>query len=485
MSFWGVGLKRWPLQQSSPSSLPPSPQVEVVINSIPSSCKNGSCTFNYSSEATPLVTSLSPSSGEDGTTLTIYGSGFLGNNGGDVGVWLGEVECEVVRVNESEIVCEVQPHPAGRVAVTVLVPGRGYATVNQSLCFQYALSLASVLPDSGSTEGGTQLTITGHGFLPVSPLSEGAISSPLIWAPWLANGFGWPTTPPPYLCPDLAEQYSGFTELTPSESGRGLQELLLGLGDSTTADDLQESENLQPLLTQLYSSLPTAVYIGSAPCVVTWANLTRLECTTTRHMAGAANVTVRVLGETARLAYGYSYDQEETPTVLSLQPASGPVYGGTAITIEGRALFTTLSVSLGDAPCTIVTKNSTHIQCTSTSHAPSLLPVQVVTLHGLAVAVVEGSGGMLLPLSSSLLFRYTLEVTAVGPVQGSLLGGLLLTVSGRGFHSTLTTVLIGGRRAEITFANDSIVQCVAPPPSQTHTVTFRDEGYDVVGKTRH
>ena len=63
----------------------------MIINSIPSSCLSENCTFNFSTEATPLIESVSPSSGQQGTTITVYGSGLQGDSseGDGVRVWLG------------------------------------------------------------------------------------------------------------------------------------------------------------------------------------------------------------------------------------------------------------------------------------------------------------------------------------------------------------------------------------------------------------
>ena len=454
----------------------------MIVNDIPSSCRSQNCSFNYSTEATPLIQSVIPLSGQQGTTVTLYGSAFLGDSddGEGVRVWLGEAECVVTSVNESEITCTVQNHWAGQVRVRAHIPGRGYAAVNETVCFTYRLSLLQSQPARGSSEGGTPIVISGNGFLPVVPLDSASIGTRLDRLGWLARGFGWPSLNfHPTLCPSLAEQLPVLP--MPTES-LPLQYILQGLynnGDNTTRMDFSNRDVLQSAITALYSDFPISVFIGSAPCVVTSVENNLLYCTTTSHYDSTVNITVSVLGETATLENVYSYDEDYTPTVVSIAPTSGPVYGGTILTISGSVLEHMTSVTIGDAPCIITSVNSTHVECTTTSHAPSSLPVSLATNVGVARVAMEGSGEELLPQEMPFLFTYELEVNSVGPLVGSVNGGQELTIEGRGFHPSLTTVLIGGRRATVVSADDKELRCITPAPTERHTVTFTDSGYSI------
>ena len=463
----------------------------MIINSIPSSCRSKNCSFNYTTEATPSVESLAPLSGQQGTSVTIYGSGFQGDEE-SVGVWLGEAECVVSSVNESQITCTAEAHPAGQVTVTVHIPGRGYAAVNNSVCFTYRLSLREIQPESGSTEGGTQVTISGFGFLSMVPVDVSFIGSPLRNSPWLGAGFGWPQLPSLYtLCPSLAYQLHQMSELQLSRDitlHRFLLENYATRGNMTENDviasggnmtnDNSRREELQSLLTSLYLDLPVSVFIGSAPCVISSASIDQLNCTTTSHYESTASVTVNVLGEVAVLEHAYRYDENLTPTITSISPVSGPVYGDTPLIITGEALAYTTSVMIGDAPCNITSRNETTVQCTTTSHPPSTVPVILSTDQGVARVVMEGSGEDLVPRDNPFFFTYELEVNSVEPLTGSVNGGQQLTIRGQGF-SPSTSVQIGGRHAYIVSASDTEVTFITPPPFTTHTVTFINGGFTI------
>ena len=469
-----------------PPPLPPL-QVEVVINSISSACSSQNCSFNYSAEATPLVESLVPSSGQQGTNITLYGFGFQGNGGEDEGVrvWLGEVECVVISVNETEIMCTAQAHSAGSVGVSVHVPGRGYAAVNDSVCFSYRLSLDGAQPARGSTEGGTRVTISGHGYLPVAPVSGFLIGAPLDSSPWLGAGFGWPRLPPlSTLCPSLADQLYETYHLALSEDQTLLQLLLANYSDRDN-QTLSRRDEIQSAITSLYLDLPISVLIGSAPCVVTSASIDSLNCTTTSHYDSTVNITVTVLGETAVLENAYRYDDDLTPTVTSISPTYGPVYGGTQLTISGEALTDTTSVVIGDAPCVITSRNATNVECTTTSHAPFSLPVHLSTGEGVARLAMEGSGDDFITREAPFFFTYELEFNSVEPLTGSANGGQQITIEGRGFHPTRTSVLIGGRHGYVVSSNDMEVVIITPSPIEEHTVTFTDGGYSIGKPENH
>ncbi|XP_053372863.1 fibrocystin-L-like [Mercenaria mercenaria] len=153
--------------------------------------------YSFSTGSTPTITSVSPSSGFSGDTLTISGSSF---GGGAVSVTLNDADCTVTSSSSTQIQCTLGSHSTGSVPVSVYVEGLGRSNTDQQ--FEYQLSLNSisptvaqtcdvaitlngltktlagsytydaaltptvsdVTPTRGGTGGGTTLTITGSGF---------------------------------------------------------------------------------------------------------------------------------------------------------------------------------------------------------------------------------------------------------------------------------------------------------------------------------
>ena len=79
------------------------------MNGITGSCNNMNCSFNYTNEQTPQLTSVSPSSGPGGppgtgTVITLGGSGFSTINEENV-VTIGGSECVIQTSAVDSITC--------------------------------------------------------------------------------------------------------------------------------------------------------------------------------------------------------------------------------------------------------------------------------------------------------------------------------------------------------------------------------------------
>jgi len=115
--------------------------------------------------AAPTVTALSPKSGSaaGGTVVKVTGTGLTGATA----VMFGSAEAHIVAVNSNASI--TVDAPAGSVGtavnVTVTTPGGTSAITSKDL-FRYVPTVAGISPASGSTAGGTSVTVTGTGFGP-------------------------------------------------------------------------------------------------------------------------------------------------------------------------------------------------------------------------------------------------------------------------------------------------------------------------------
>ena len=66
--------------------------------------------------------------------------------------------------------------------------------------------------------------------------------------------------------------------------------------------------------------------------------------------------------------------------------------------------------------------------------------------------------------STSIYFRYGLQVQSINPKSGPLTGGTEIQISGKGFSTKLgdITVTIGNQRCDVIHANYSAIKCVTP-----------------------
>ena len=136
-----------------------SPQVLVFVNDVPASCTIGICDYEYSSDATPEITNVIPSSGKNGSMVSITGTHF-GNNSEGIYVLIGEANCNQVElIGGTEISCVLPFHACGILPLKINIPGLGFST---SFSFEYRMTLIRSAPSILSTNGGALLTITGY-----------------------------------------------------------------------------------------------------------------------------------------------------------------------------------------------------------------------------------------------------------------------------------------------------------------------------------
>jgi hypothetical protein len=113
--------------------------------------------FTYVTPA-PAVTGLSPSSGTTagGTAVTITGT----NLGGATGVSFGGAAGKITADSGTQITVTSPPGSAGTVTVTVTTPG-GSASAGKFTYVTPPPTITGISPASGSTQGGTTVTISG------------------------------------------------------------------------------------------------------------------------------------------------------------------------------------------------------------------------------------------------------------------------------------------------------------------------------------
>jgi hypothetical protein len=119
--------------------------------------------FSYVDAAARRVTAVLPVSGTaaGGTEVTIKGSGFA--QGATVGFG-GRAASRVRVVSSTTITAVTPPGTVGRADVTVRNPGLPRSTLARGYGYVAAPVVLAVSPATGSTAGGTQVTISGAGF---------------------------------------------------------------------------------------------------------------------------------------------------------------------------------------------------------------------------------------------------------------------------------------------------------------------------------
>ena len=110
----------------------------------------------------PTVTRVAPTNGivGGGTSVTITGTGFTGATS----VKFGALTATSFKVNSAKSITATSPaESAGDVDVTVTTPN-GTSAISAKDHYKYVPSITGVSPSTGTTAGGTEVTVTGTGF---------------------------------------------------------------------------------------------------------------------------------------------------------------------------------------------------------------------------------------------------------------------------------------------------------------------------------
>ncbi|XP_060914554.1 plexin-B1 isoform X2 [Labrus mixtus] len=166
------------------------------------------------------------------------------------------------------------------------------------------------------------------------------------------------------------------------------------------------------------------------------------------------------------------------PVIHFLDPVSGPVEGGTVVTISGsnlgqRAEDIQNSVTVAGVPCSVIHSRyevSSRIVCETTSSGGEK--------NGQASVKVRGGG---LGLSAQVFSFQDPVLSSIFPQRGPKAGGSALTIRGRRLrtgHPSEVSVLIGGVLCMVLNIQEDQIRCLTRGSNRTgeHGITVRFGG---------
>jgi streptogramin lyase len=318
-------------------------------------------------------------------------------------------------------------------------------------------SITGVTPSSGSSLGGTSVTVTGTNLANVAVIQFGP-SNPGSLALSCTDTSCTVTAPPGSI---------GTVDVTAISAG--------GPSAATAADEFTYQPPPPPTVTQLS---PSSGYVtGGTPITVTGTNLglateidfgsgdpgTDLTCSDTSctviaptGTAGTVDVTVVTPGGTSAVSTADQFTYlalPPAPTVTGVSPSTGSVSGGTTVTVSGTSMSSATEIEFGSG------NPGTDLSCTATSCTVVSPPGSV----GSVDVLVTDPGGTSAATTADT-FSYLIPpppvVNQVSPASGVILGGTAVTITG--------TDLAGA--SEIDFGPDNaatINSCTATSCSVT------------------
>ena len=212
------------------------------------------------------------------------------------------------------------------------------------------------------------------------------------------------------------------------------------------------SGGTEPAINGVGFHTDTRISIGGSSCVVTFTNYTTTICTTSTQQSGMYTVALTSGGISFLQTASFEYSQSSTPQVTGITPSRGQQ--GQMVTISGTG-FSSIAVEnivrVGGSQHEVDTSTETTIQST--------LGVNFAGNHEVEVTV-SGVGNA----DGDVSFFYTLEVSSLSPVKGSLAGLNTMTVSGAGFNPNQISITICNRECQLSTTVPTLneVQSIVP-----------------------
>ncbi len=386
----------------------------------------------------------------------------------EVVIWIDKAPCTdvtIVNVTAMEVLqCTVTDYITGLYPVQVFVSGKGYATVVPEPIFNHEPtedfeispnlivflegSITSITPNSGSTAGGTHVTLSGSGFshipsdisismegIPCDVISSSrseivcitgaslSTSTQEVDVSIIVNGYSVPNS----------FQYTYDSAETPQITAitQGIDllpgEMIIISGNGFGANPSNVVVQVAPVGQEFDFSLNDL----ADTCTVNGVADDTIDCTVPSRSAGTYDVLVHIAG------LGLADGDAEINYLLdisSFSPVSSGYGGGVTLTLAGEGFpemsaDEPITVSVCDNECNIVTSSRNQLECTVSPHHAEL-PLDDMT--DCPVKVTYKQLELIASESFTFLAERTPTVDSITPTTGGTAGGTIVTITGAG-----------------------------------------------------
>ena len=418
--------------------------------------------FTYDVPAPPDIVAVTPASGTSlgGTSVTITGSSFTGATD----VSFGSTAAVSYTVDSDSQITAVTPAgDPGAVDVIVTTPF-GVSTSSSADAFTFvapsAPTVTLLTPNSGSTEGGTTVVITGTDFTAATDVSFGGSSV----TGFVIDSDTQITTTAPAGTEGVVDVT--VTNGIGTSAVVGTDEFTYVVPPPPTIDSLDPTSGSTEggttvVITGTDFAGATDVTFGSTPALSFTVD-SPSQITAVSPGSGAGTINVRVTtaeGMSAIVSSDeFTFVAPPPPSLDSLDPTSGSTEGGTTVTITGTDFTGATDVSFGATAATSFTVDSaTQITAVAPAGAAGTVDVTVTTAEGTSATSSADEFTWVVPVVPS--------VTSLSPSVGGTAGGSSVVITGTDFIGA-TDVSFGGTSAT-GFTIDSNTQITAVAPAGT------------------
>jgi hypothetical protein len=158
------------------------------------------------------------------------------------------------------------------------------------------------------------------------------------------------------------------------------------------------------------------------------------------------------------VANAFTFQSEVlTPSITAVSPASGPIDGGTRITIFGDGFQAPVQVFFGSAEAQVISVTFKQLVVMSPTGRDTNPDGSGAATGPVSVRIININSAKEVTLAGA--FRYTpkVQVTAAGPTEGPFTGGTRVTIDGVGFNDPVTVSLAGFAATPIAVSGTQII----------------------------
>lgn len=391
----------------------------TVTNGVGTSPISANAKFTYGSG--PVITSITPTSGSAGTTVTITGTGLTGTNL----VNFGGSTTAPATVSATTVTVVAPTHPNGLVDVTV-TNTQGTSATHANARFTYGIGpvITSLTPTFGPA--GTLVTITGTSLLGTTNVFFGStVASPLSVSSTQVTVFS-PSGP------------SGLVNVTVTN----------GVATSPTHANAQYTYGTGPVITSIAPESgttgtsvvitgtgftgATGVTFDGIVSAFTVNSNTQITATAPTHVAGEVDVRVTTAAGTSAIHENAKFIYSAIPVFTTISPNNGTT--GTVVTITGSNLAAVTVVNFGGTFATPTSATNTTITVLAPFRAATG-PVLVVLTSPAGTSAASRTFTYNAPgdgnIEYELSFRWTL-IAWLGPHGASVESALKGQLPGTG-----------------------------------------------------
>lgn len=312
-------------------------------------------------------------------------------------------------------------------------------------------AVSSVAPASGPLTGGATVTISGSGFTSARAVTFGGVA---------ATSFT--VVSDSEIRADAPAASAGMVDITVTTPFGGSPSVA---GDEYTYTSAPAVTGITPptgptaggttvTITGTGLTGATTVAFGTVAAVsFTVVSSTEITAVSPAHAAGTVGIIVTTPGGESALVAPDQFIFGSLPTVTKISPASGPLAGGTVVSITGTGFSSASRVLFGSVPAKSVTRLSTaKLSAVSPAQAAANVQISVTTSAGTSPPVTADQFSYL-PIPS---------VTGVSPTSGSTKGGTTVSISGTGFTGATKVAFGAAAATHLTVASSTEITVVDP-----------------------